>query len=43
LLGFLESVPDVSARLTEPRTKDAKFEDVVKAADDATAPVLVYQ
>jgi len=30
LLSFLESVPEVSARLKEPETKERKFEDVVK-------------
>jgi len=42
LLSFLESVPDVSARLKEPNTKEMKFEDVVKAAEQAAVLVLVY-
>ena len=42
LLGFLESVPDVAAKLKEPNTKDAKFEDVVKSAEQAAVLVLVY-
>jgi S1-C subfamily serine protease len=42
LLSFLESVPDVSAKLKEPNTVDRKFEDVVKSAQDATVLVLVY-
>ncbi len=42
LLGFLESVPEVSARLKEPNTKDRKFEDVVKSAEQAAVLVLVY-
>jgi S1-C subfamily serine protease len=42
LLGFLESVPEVAARLKEPNTADMKFEDVVKAAEQATVLVLVY-
>jgi len=42
LLSFLESVPDVASKLKEPNTKDAKFEDVVKAAQDAAVLVLVY-
>jgi len=42
LLSFLESVPDVSAKLKAPNTKDEKFEDVVKQAQAATALVLVY-
>jgi len=42
LLGFLESVPDVSAKLKEPQTKERKFEDVVKSAEQAAVLVLVY-
>ncbi|MCX6895130.1 MAG: tetratricopeptide repeat-containing serine protease family protein [Verrucomicrobia bacterium] len=42
LLSFLESVPEVSAKLKEPNTKEAKFEDVVKSAQDAAVLVLVY-
>ena len=42
LLSFLESVPAVSARLKAPNTKDEKFEDVVKSAQDAAVLVLVY-
>jgi TPR repeat protein len=42
LLSFLESVPDVSAKLKAPNTKDEKFEDVVKSAQDAAVLVLVY-
>jgi S1-C subfamily serine protease len=42
LLGFLESVPDVSAKLKAPNTADEKFEDVVKSAQDAAVLVLVY-
>ena len=42
LLSFLESVPDVDAKLKEPSTADEKFEDVVKSAQDAAVPVLVY-
>jgi hypothetical protein len=41
-LGFLESVPAVSAKLKAPNTKDVKFEDVVKSAQDAAVLVLVY-
>jgi len=41
-LSFLESVPDVSAKLKEPVTADRKFEDVVKSAQQATVLVLVY-
>jgi len=42
LLGFLESVPEVSAKLKDPGTTDRKFEDVVKSAQDAAVLVLVY-
>ena len=42
LLGFLESVPEVSAKLKEPETKAQKFEDAVKSAEQAAALVLVY-
>lgn len=42
LLSFLESVPDVSAKLKEPLTAERKFEDVVKSAQDAAVLVLVY-
>ena len=42
LLSFLESVPDVDAKLKAPITADEKFEDVVKSAQDAAVLVLVY-
>jgi hypothetical protein len=42
LLSFLESVPDVAAKLKEANTKDTKFEDVVKSAEQAAVLVLVY-
>ena len=42
LLSFLESVPEVSAKLKEPGTADRKFEEVVKSAQDAAVLVLVY-
>ena len=42
LLSFLESVPEVAAKLKEPGTKDRKFEDVVKSAEQAAVLVLVY-
>jgi hypothetical protein len=42
LLSFLESVPDVSAKLKEPNMVDEKFGDVVKSAQDAAVLVLVY-
>ena len=42
LLSFLESAPDVSAKLKEPNAKDEAFEDVVKSAQAAAVLVLVY-
>jgi hypothetical protein len=42
LLSFLESVPEVSAKLKEPRTAERKFEDVVKDAEQAAVLVLAY-
>ena len=42
LLSFLESVPDVAAKLKEPNTKDESFEVVVKSAQEAAVMVLVY-
>jgi S1-C subfamily serine protease len=42
LLGFLESVPGVEAKLKKPNTADEKFEDVVKSAQAAAVLVLVY-
>ena len=42
LLSFLESVPEVSARLKDAYTKEMKFEDVVKSAEQAAVLVLVY-
>ena len=42
LLSFLESVPEVAVKLKEPNTKDRKFEDVVKSAEQAAVLVLVY-
>lgn len=42
LLSFLESVPAVSTRLKTPNTKDEKFEEVVKSAQEAAVLVLVY-
>jgi hypothetical protein len=37
-----ENVPVVSAKLKEPKTKERKFEDVVKNAEQAAVLVLVY-
>ena len=42
LLSFLESVPEVSAKLKEPSTKQCSFEDAVKSAERAAVLVLVY-
>jgi TPR repeat protein len=42
LLGFLESVPEIAAKLKEPNAKDMKFNDVVERAKEATVLVLVY-
>ncbi|PAW91572.1 MAG: hypothetical protein B9S33_00300 [Pedosphaera sp. Tous-C6FEB] len=42
LLSFLESVPEVAPKLKEAHTKERKFEDVVKAVEQATVLVLVY-
>ncbi|MEY4198739.1 MAG: hypothetical protein RLZZ265_479 [Verrucomicrobiota bacterium] len=42
LLSFLESVPAVAAKLKDAHTKERKFEDVVKAVEQATVLVLVY-
>ena len=35
-------MPEVLAKLKEPNTKDRKFEDVVKDAEQAAVLVLVY-
>ena len=42
LLSFLESVPQVSARLRKPNASERKFEQVAREAQDAAALVLVY-
>ena len=42
LLGFLESVPEVAAKLKEPTVQARKFEDVVRAVEQAAVLVLVY-
>ena len=41
-MSFLESAPEVSAKLKDPNAKDEAFEDVVKSAQDAAVLVLVY-
>jgi S1-C subfamily serine protease len=45
LLSFLESVPEVDAKLKEPKslqTAIPPFEEVVKSAQEAAVLVLVY-
>ena len=42
LLSFLESVPEVFAKLKDANVKDMKFEDMVKSAEQAAVLVLVY-
>ena len=42
LLGFLESVPEVSAKLKEPNVKERKFEQAVKSAEQAAVLVLMH-
>ena len=42
LLSFLESVPEVAAKLKEPAIKERRFEDVVQSAQKAAVLVLVY-
>ncbi len=42
LLSFLESVPEISANLKEPNTKERKFDDVVSEAEKAAVLVVVY-
>ncbi len=36
LLSFLESVPEVSARLKEPNAQERKFEDMMKSTEQAS-------
>ena len=42
LLSFLESVPEVAAKLKEPNANEKKFEEVVKEAEQSAVLVLVY-
>jgi hypothetical protein len=42
LLGFLESQPEISAKLTQPNFNARRFEDVVESAGKATALVVVH-
>lgn len=41
-LSFLESAPEVAAKLNEPVTTDRKFEDVIKDVEQAALLVLAY-
>jgi S1-C subfamily serine protease len=41
-LLLLESMPDVSAKLKKPQTKERKVEDVAKQVQQATAMVVAY-
>jgi S1-C subfamily serine protease len=42
LLSFLESTPQISAKLKEPHTKDRKLSEVVDSAEQAAALLIVY-
>jgi hypothetical protein len=42
LLSFLESVPEVYAKLKDANTKEIKFEEVVEKTKQAAVLVLVY-
>ncbi len=42
LLSFLESAPEVSAKLKDVNSKEIKFEEVVEKAKEAAVLVLVY-
>ena len=42
LLSFLESMPEVSDRLSELETSGREFEDVVRSVEQATVLVVVY-
>jgi hypothetical protein len=42
LLGLLESVPKVLAKLKERETKERKFDELVKTAEQPAVLVLVY-
>ena len=42
LLSFLESVPEVAAKLKEPNTTERNFETTIKDAEQAAVLVLVY-
>jgi S1-C subfamily serine protease len=42
LLAFLESVPEVAAKLRDPNTSDMQFAEVVEKAKQAAVLVLIY-
>jgi hypothetical protein len=42
LLSFLESVPEVAAKLKEPNTTQRDFETTIKDVEQASVLVLVY-
>ncbi len=42
LLSFLESAPEVSAKLKEPNSKKIEFEEVVEKARQAAVLVVIY-
>lgn len=42
LLGFLESMPDIAAKLKSPESKTRAFEEVVNSAQKSAVLVLVY-
>jgi S1-C subfamily serine protease len=42
LLSFLESEPQVAAKLKEPSTAEQSIDDVIKSAENAAALVLIY-
>ena len=42
LMSFLESVPEVAAKLKEPTIQTRKLEDVVRVVEQASVMVLVY-
>ena len=42
LLSFPESVPELAGKLPDPHSGERKFEDVVKAAQQASVLALVY-
>jgi serine protease Do len=42
LLSFLESVPEVPAKLKEANAQEVKFEEVVEKAKQAAVLVVVY-